>query len=80
MQFLRSFVADERNLLGVCAALGYDFGFNPLYLRLVFAILLLWNPPVIIGTYVFTALVVALSHWAFPDRVGNQASAAAVSA
>ena len=78
MQFLRSFVADERNLLGVCAALGSDFGFNPLYLRLVFAILLLWNPPVIVGAYVFTALVVALSHWLFPDRGGIQTSTDAV--
>ena len=80
MQFLRSFVADESNLLGVCAALGYDFGFNPLYLRLVFAILLLWNPPVIIGAYVFTALIVALAYGLFPDRAGNQPSAGVVPA
>ena len=72
MQFLWSFVADEKNLFGVCAALGYDFGFNPLYLRLVFAILLLWNPLLIIGAYVLTGLVVTLSHWLFPDRGGNQ--------
>jgi phage shock protein C len=73
MKFLWSFVADEKNLFGVCAALGYDFGFNPLYLRLVFAILLIWNPPVIVGAYVFTGFVVAVSHWLFPDRRGNRA-------
>ncbi len=78
MQFLWSFIADENNLFGVCAALGYDFGFNPLYLRLVFAILLLWNPPAIVGAYVCTGLVVALSHWLFPDRRENQASATTV--
>lgn len=66
MHFLRSFVADEKNLFGVCAALGHDFGFNPLYLRLVFAMLLLTNPPAVVGAYVVLGVVVFVAHTLFP--------------
>ena len=67
MRILPSFVTDEKNLLGVCAALGHDFGFNPLYLRLTLAVLLLWNPVVVVGAYLFTGLAVAVSYWLFPE-------------
>ena len=30
-------------ILGVCEALGQDFGFNPTYLRIALASLVLWN-------------------------------------
>lgn len=73
MQLFRSFITDERNLCGVCAALGHDFGFNPLFLRLAFGVTLLWNPVVVIGTYAFAGLFVVVSHWLFPAPQNKQA-------
>lgn len=67
MRGIPSFVADEKNLLGVCAALGHDFGFNPLYLRLALAVLLLWNPVVVVSAYLIAGLIVAVSYWLVPE-------------
>lgn len=68
MQASQSSIAPQQdNLLGVCAALGEDFGFNPLYLRLTLAVLLLWNPMVVFGAYVATGVVVAFSRWLAPN-------------
>lgn len=74
MQLVRSFVTDERNLFGVCAALGHDFGFNPLLLRLIFGATLLWNPILVISTYAFAGLFVLVSHWLFPAPRSKQAT------
>ena len=60
-------VARDDTLLGVCEALGEDFGFNPIYLRLALAVSLLWNPVVVIGGYVAVAAVVAVSRWLAPN-------------
>lgn len=73
MQLFRSFITDERNLFGVCAALGHDFGFNPLLLRLVFGVSLLWNPVVVISAYAFAGLFVLVSHLLFPGSQNKQA-------
>lgn len=56
------------NLLGICAALGEDFGFNPLWLRVALGAGILWNPAVIVGTYLALGLVVLATRLAFPDR------------
>jgi len=53
-------------ILGVCEAIGQDLGFHPNFLRIPFAALILWNPPVIIGSYLGLGAVVALSRWLFP--------------
>jgi len=74
MQLFRSFITDERNLFGVCAALGHDFGFNPLILRLAFGVTLLWNPEVVIGTYLLAGLFVIVSHWLFPAPHSKKAT------
>ncbi len=55
------------NIFGVCASLGRDFGFNPLYLRIVLAFSLLWNPVAIVIAYAATGIVVAFTHWLVPD-------------
>jgi phage shock protein PspC (stress-responsive transcriptional regulator) len=60
-------LARDDTLLGVCQALGEDFGFNPQYLRAAFAVVLLWNPAVVVGTYLAAGMVVALSRWASPN-------------
>ncbi len=72
MQQFRSFITDERNLLGVCAALGHDFGFNPLFLRLILGISLLWNPEAVIIAYACAGAFVLVSHLLFPGSRGKQ--------
>lgn len=58
----------DHTVLGVCEGLGEDFGFNPLYLRVVFASLLIWNPLYVIGAYLGLGLAVALSRLLVPSR------------
>ncbi|MFP5329526.1 MAG: PspC domain-containing protein [Alphaproteobacteria bacterium] len=53
-------------ILGVCEAVGEDLGFHPNWLRIPFAALILWNPPVIIAAYLLLGLVVAATRWLFP--------------
>ena len=53
-------------MFGVCEALGQDFGFNPLYLRLAFAVLLVPFPMPVIGAYVAAGILVAMSRLVFP--------------
>jgi phage shock protein PspC (stress-responsive transcriptional regulator) len=62
-----SFITREDTLLGVCAALGEDFGFNPTWLRIIFAVLLLWNPVVVLSTYFGLFALVVVSRLAFPN-------------
>jgi len=52
--------------LGVCEAIGQDLGFNPNYLRVPFAALILWNPVAIISIYLALGGVVALTRWFVP--------------
>ena len=59
------FMRDD-TFLGVCEALGEDLGFHPNYLRATLGVLLLWNPVVIIGTYLGLGVVVLLSRLVFP--------------
>ena len=53
-------------ILGVCEAIGQDFGFNPLYLRLAFAGLFYFNPLMVIGSYLVLGAGVALARWLYP--------------
>lgn len=53
-------------ILGVCEAIGQDLGFNPNWLRIPFAALILWNPLVIVGLYLGLGCVVATARWYFP--------------
>lgn len=62
MSVSHSAAAAKDNLLGICAALGEDFGFNPLYLRIALAAGMLWSAPVMLGLYLGAGVVVGLSH------------------
>jgi phage shock protein PspC (stress-responsive transcriptional regulator) len=62
-----SVIARDDTLLGVCFALGQDFGFNPLYLRILFAVALLFKLPEAIAAYVGLGVLVAFSRWLVPD-------------
>lgn len=56
----------NHNILGVCEAIGEDFGFNPVLLRILFAASVLWSPVVAISTYLVLGVVVLLSRLLFP--------------
>lgn len=64
-------------ILGVCEGIGQDLGFNPLYLRLVFAGLFYFNPLVVIGSYVALGAGLALARWLYPVRAAPVVQAAA---
>jgi phage shock protein PspC (stress-responsive transcriptional regulator) len=53
-------------ILGVCEAIGEDFGFNPTFLRIPFAASVLYSPMWAIGTYLALGLVVLASRLIFP--------------
>jgi phage shock protein C len=55
-------------ILGVCEAIGQDFGINPTWLRVAFCAPVFWNPAAVIGAYLALGLVVAATRYAFPDR------------
>jgi phage shock protein C len=52
---------------GVCAAIGEDFGFNPLFLRVAFAGFLFFNPMAALGTYLALGIVVLASRLIAPN-------------
>jgi phage shock protein PspC (stress-responsive transcriptional regulator) len=55
-------------LFGVCQALGDDFGFNPLPLRVLFAVPLVWSPYVTVAAYLALGAVVLISRLLVPGR------------
>jgi phage shock protein PspC (stress-responsive transcriptional regulator) len=69
--------ARDHTLFGVCEALGEDLGFNPLFLRIPLAALLLWNPIAVVGTYVALGALVLLTRWLAPNPSAAAAAAAA---
>ena len=54
-------IARSDTLLGVCQAIGDDFGFNPIWLRLAFALPLMFFPVAVFSTYLGLGIVVMLS-------------------
>jgi phage shock protein PspC (stress-responsive transcriptional regulator) len=74
-----SVVARDDTLLGVCYALGEDFGFNPLFLRLPLAMILLWSPAAAIVVYAVFAAVVGVSRWIAPLPLAVEAAEAKAS-
>ena len=56
-------------LLGVCEAIGQDFGFNPLWLRLAFIGPLFFQPVLTISVYFGLGVLVAATRYFFPRQV-----------
>ena len=56
----------NHNILGVCEAIGEDFGFNSVLLRIPFAASVLWSPLMAIAAYFALGAVVFLSRLIFP--------------
>ena len=55
-------------ILGVCEALGQDFGISPTWFRVAFCAPIFWNPVLVISAYLGIGVLVAASRFAFPDR------------
>lgn len=53
-------------LLGVCEAIGQDFGINAIWLRLAFIAPLFFAPVLTISAYLGLGLLVAASRYFFP--------------
>lgn len=53
-------------ILGVCEAIGEDFGFNPTWLRVPFAASVLLSPTMAVAAYLALGLVVLASRLLFP--------------
>jgi len=56
----------SHTILGACEAVGEDFGFNPVLLRIPFAAMVLYSPVWAIGGYFALAGVVLVSRFLFP--------------
>ena len=63
-------------ILGVCEAIGQDFGFNPTWLRIAFCLPVFWNPAAVVVAYMVLGVVVAGTRFAFPDRHAEAVAAA----
>jgi phage shock protein C len=57
----------SHTILGVCEAIGEDFGFNPVLLRAPLAAIVLYSPLMAIGAYFALGAVVLLSRLLFPQ-------------
>ena len=57
---------------GICEAVGQDFGFNPLYLRLAFIAPLFFFPVQTFAAYFALGLVVLASRLIFPAKTAGQ--------
>lgn len=53
-------------IFGVCEGLGDDFGFNPIFVRVPLAAMVLWSPLIAIGAYFGLGAVVFASRLLFP--------------
>jgi phage shock protein PspC (stress-responsive transcriptional regulator) len=58
----------SHTILGVCEAIGEDFGFNPVFLRIPFAASVLWSPIWAIVAYFALGAVVLASRLLFPKQ------------
>ncbi len=63
---------------GICEAVGQDFGFNPLWLRLAFVAPLFFFPVQTFIGYFALGLVVLASRLIFPAKAAAQPAASAI--
>ena len=56
----------SHTILGTCEAVGEDFGFNPVLLRIPFAASVIYSPMLAIGAYLGLGAVVLVSRLLFP--------------
>jgi len=68
----------SHTILGVCEAIGEDFGFNPVLLRVPFAASVLYSPLMAIGAYFAVGAVVLASRLLFPKPTDMTAAGSEV--
>ena len=68
----------SHTIFGVCEAIGEDFGFNPVLLRVPFAASVLYSPLLAIGAYFALGAVVLASRLLFPKPTDMTAAASEV--
>ena len=56
----------DHTIFGVCEAIGEDFGFNPVWIRIPLSAMVLWSPLIAIGSYFALGAVVLASRLIFP--------------
>jgi phage shock protein C len=56
----------SHTILGVCEAIGEDFGFNPVFLRIPFAASVIYSPTMAIAVYLALGAFVLGSRLLFP--------------
>ncbi|MFL6735526.1 MAG: PspC domain-containing protein [Sphingomonas sp.] len=66
----------SHTILGVCEAVGEDFGFNPTLLRVPFAAIVLYSPLLAVGAYFALGVVVLASRLLFPKPKNETVEAA----
>jgi phage shock protein PspC (stress-responsive transcriptional regulator) len=59
----------SHTILGVCEAIGEDFGFNPVFLRIPFAASVIYSPMMAIAVYLALGAVVLGTRLLFPKTV-----------
>ena len=57
----------QDTFFGICEAVGQDFGFNPLWLRLALGAAFVLQPVGVVVSYLALGLVVLVSRLAFPS-------------
>jgi phage shock protein PspC (stress-responsive transcriptional regulator) len=57
----------SHTILGVCEAIGEDFGFSPIFLRVPLAAAVLWSPLMAVGAYFALGALVLVSRLLFPN-------------
>lgn len=73
-----SLIRRDDTFLGVCHAIGEDFGFNPVFLRIAFALPVMFVPVPVIATYLGLGLVVLISRILAPRPKRKAAAQAEV--
>ena len=68
----------DHTVLGVCEGLGEDFGFNPVWLRILLASFLIWKPVEVIAVYFALGALVLISRLLVPARRRGAAKDATV--
>jgi len=77
MEAAPSLIRRDDTFFGICQALGEDFGFNPVFLRIAFALPVIYAPMLTIAVYLGLGVIVLASRLLAP-RPKRKASPAAV--
>lgn len=59
-------------ILGVCEAIGQDFGFNPTWLRLAFIAPIFFAPAATLAAYLGLGVIVAATRFFAPNKPASQ--------